>query len=1029
MKACSTLILMLFQCIIMAQPNLEWSKNYGGSGDDIADQILTTSNGYFISGSTTSQDGDFVANPYDTAHFIMHLNEAGIVNWINFYEEEIIAIAKDRSDNLLFIKNADLNTIHIQKYNVQGTQIYKDEIISYRRRIIPKDLVMYAEGQIRIIGDFASSKPYDGLFSCNYNEIDGTSWFSYFPRDFTGAINNTIGYYVGIEEFYNTDMIISFSYFARTFEATYSPSRLGDACDFTTFEDDNWSSIKTASCSDGSILLECNSLVKILEDTVLTIEYNGPKKPLIGSKSQNWVYEQLDENFKILSVNNIGDSLYTLSYNGNGVNQIANATFSDNNGLALLINSNSSDLDFPINNGGQDIWVFKFDDIADTCITVAQLEYTTCPRDRFLLTPFIAGCSNCSYTWEDGSNALERWVEADGSRSFELRVFNNLDVDTTLVINLNVTLEAPTYEIEYSSECPAGEVKITFDYSSCSDCTIRYKNVRLDTNVVLVYPLKDEVLEFTYSLNRCYGKIEIPIDVYDFEAQVNHTNCGDSNFVEVLPIGGNGDITINWEDGSIEFFRNDLDTGFHSFILSDSLCSIGDSTSQTNILVPYPNSNTFNSINNDSIQYKILFERVMRDFINMEYYYFLIKFNNDIVTDFVSLGTFTTDETYTLKVTNDCIEVTGRWFSTSTSIYDLDLNLIEVGEPKPSLIQINSSDTTISRIENGDTIWNAKFENQIRGYTFFEDSTELIIYGRDLFKFVDFETGEILPSRELGGSEQEFFYDVVVRDERIYAIATTYSIDGDLQDLNFETSDFWIFEMDREQRIKWNHIYSPYASSPGNPRLDLFKEGFLVVYLNETTRYNSTGTQIWRQNLRAAEFMEDTIMFTSRSIYYDTYSENGIPQDSLTLNEDSSVTVVTSPGSMVLWSTGDTTSTITVSGPGTYTVQIESPDGCVTLDTIIVFARSVANHDIDLENHTIQVYPNPNNGEFILESEAKIQSIRIVNAMGKVMQEVQFPNGVNKHRINLNIDFAGLYIVQCQINNSWLNKKIITMNQ
>jgi hypothetical protein len=335
LKSLATIALLFFTGILLAQPNLEWSKNYGGSGDDIADQILTTSNGYFISGSTTSQDGDFVDNPYDTAHFILKLDHQGLINWIHFYHEEVISIALDQKENLIFLKELDLSTIHLEKIDHQGVTIYNDQIISVNRTVIPIDLAMHSENEIKIIGNLASGFSQDGVFSCIYNEQNRNTEFIYQPRYYTGGINNFINYYIGIEEFFNTEMVVGFVWFDRAQTATLFPRKLEEICNFGNSHSLAFD-MEVVASSDGSILVGCDELLKVYQDTIYSIGFNGPKKPLAGNKRYNWVYQQFDDDFLILAVNNEGDSLYTLNYNGSEIDQILDAAIATDEGLVLF---------------------------------------------------------------------------------------------------------------------------------------------------------------------------------------------------------------------------------------------------------------------------------------------------------------------------------------------------------------------------------------------------------------------------------------------------------------------------------------------------------------------------------------------------------------------------------------------------------------------------------------------------------------------------------------------------------------------
>jgi hypothetical protein len=62
--------------------NIEWSKVYGGTGDDIGASVVTApSGGCYIIGSTSSSDFDCVGNHGGTDAFVARLNKDGNIIW------------------------------------------------------------------------------------------------------------------------------------------------------------------------------------------------------------------------------------------------------------------------------------------------------------------------------------------------------------------------------------------------------------------------------------------------------------------------------------------------------------------------------------------------------------------------------------------------------------------------------------------------------------------------------------------------------------------------------------------------------------------------------------------------------------------------------------------------------------------------------------------------------------------------------------------------------------------------------------
>jgi hypothetical protein len=81
------LVFLLFQTLTFAQkPLLQWQKSYGGTNDDIAYSIKqTTDGGYITVGSTASPDGDVTGNHYNSQYpedfWVVKTDACGTLQW------------------------------------------------------------------------------------------------------------------------------------------------------------------------------------------------------------------------------------------------------------------------------------------------------------------------------------------------------------------------------------------------------------------------------------------------------------------------------------------------------------------------------------------------------------------------------------------------------------------------------------------------------------------------------------------------------------------------------------------------------------------------------------------------------------------------------------------------------------------------------------------------------------------------------------------------------------------------------------
>ena len=114
---------------------------------------------------------------------------------------------------------------------------------------------------------------------------------------------------------------------------------------------------------------------------------------------------------------------------------------------------------------------------------------------------------------------------------------------------------------------------------------------------------------------------------------------------------------------------------------------------------------------------------------------------------------------------------------------------------------------------------------------------------------------------------------------------------------------------------------------------------------------------------------------------------------------------------------------------GSYTITVTDTNGCIGVDTIMI---DIASGISELNNiRKINIYPNPNTGEFIIEililNEVKELQIKLFNIFGQVIYEEK-QKLITEHyykRMNLKNYTKGVYILQVLTNNEVVNKKIV----
>ena len=116
------------------------------------------------------------------------------------------------------------------------------------------------------------------------------------------------------------------------------------------------------------------------------------------------------------------------------------------------------------------------------------------------------------------------------------------------------------------------------------------------------------------------------------------------------------------------------------------------------------------------------------------------------------------------------------------------------------------------------------------------------------------------------------------------------------------------------------------------------------------------------------------------------------------------------------WSTGAGTSSINVNPTSTttYTVIGTSSVGCVSSSTITQKVSSCTGLAKNVGDQTFQLYPNPSNGEFVLEFTKEADLI-IYNSIGQQVTTQRIYKGKNQMNVTLS---PGVYLFSISEGNS-----------
>ncbi|HXD92980.1 MAG TPA: FG-GAP-like repeat-containing protein [Bacteroidia bacterium] len=164
-----------------------------------------------------------------------------------------------------------------------------------------------------------------------------------------------------------------------------------------------------------------------------------------------------------------------------------------------------------------------------------------------------------------------------------------------------------------------------------------------------------------------------------------------------------------------------------------------------------------------------------------------------------------------------------------------------------------------------------------------------------------------------------------------------------------------------------------------------------------------------------------------------TVSVNDLPVVSVTSNTASlcsgtSATLTGSGANTYTWSTNQTGINITITPTvnTTYTVTGTDANNCINMDTLTQVVINCATTDVrqaEVNNNEINIYPNPNNGSFIIEtSSPEQQIIKIFDVTGKLVlnQSINEKTSIDANDLN-----AGIYNISILSSTGIVNKRIV----
>jgi len=293
--------------------NLEWSKIYGGTNEDIAARIIQLSDGsYALTGFSKSDDIDLNNNKGQKDVWVMRISETGDIMWSKSYgftgDEEGLSIIEN--------KNGDLVVCGYIDVTASGG---KGNDFRFRQ---------HGVGDIWVL-----------KLNSNGDKI----WRRYF-----GGTNNDRAY----------DLI-------QAEDGGYLVAGTSESEDFDISKPngsyDYWL-VKLSE--DGNMLWEKSFGGEEIDDCLKIVAVENNNFLLIGntfSYNQNGINNKGYSDAWLVKIDSKGNILWQNTYGGSAFDAATSAFYGKKGEYIIVGNTRSKDKDLSDNKGQNDIWVFKTD--------------------------------------------------------------------------------------------------------------------------------------------------------------------------------------------------------------------------------------------------------------------------------------------------------------------------------------------------------------------------------------------------------------------------------------------------------------------------------------------------------------------------------------------------------------------------------------------------------------------------------------------------------------------------------------------
>lgn len=406
--------------------NLIWEKNYGGSEDDFAmDLQPTTDGGFILTGGSASGDGDLTNNNGRLDIWVLKINALGEMQWSKNYGGSgvdigssiqpiaggyILAGCTGSAGESGVSAGFGGNEFWVLQLDLNGDLVW-EKTYGGKRHDVAKTILANDNGEYLIAGNTWSN---NGDVSNNHGHSD--AWVI--------KINN-VGALLW-EETFGGNTPDRLNTLAKTSDGNYIFAGVKSEMDLVSngfygrYDEQYW----IVKLSESGQLIWEKTFGGNKYDEAFSVESTTDGGYIIGGS----VYSDLN-NFSnnagyldawILKTDANGIEEWSKLYGGAGNENLNSITETSEGGYIMLAATNSYFIDTSfVNNGFFDWWVVKFE--GNSINVNLGNDLNVCHDEPFTLDATIAGC-NCTYLWNDGSTDANRNLSITSTTDYTVTV-------------------------------------------------------------------------------------------------------------------------------------------------------------------------------------------------------------------------------------------------------------------------------------------------------------------------------------------------------------------------------------------------------------------------------------------------------------------------------------------------------------------------------------------------------------------------------------------------------------------------------